>query len=119
MKDKTLQFKRYYTMGEVTEMLGVNPSLIRFWHKEFSEYIQPKTNKKGNRLFTPKDVETIRKIYHLVKENGYTLEGAKKALKDKSTEHLLQTQYEDDSKELIRNKLLKIREELLKIKDLL
>lgn len=119
MKDKTLQFKRYYTMGEVTEMLGVNPSLIRFWHKEFSEFIQPKTNKKGNRLFTPKDIETIRRIYHLVKENGYTLEGAKKALKDKSSEQLLKSQYESDLKETLRNKLLTIREELLKIKDLL
>jgi len=63
-------------------MLEVNASLIRFWEKEFPS-IQPKKNKKGNRLFTPKEIANIEHIYILVKENGYTLEGAKKALKSK------------------------------------
>lgn len=63
-------------------MFNVNTSLIRFWEKEFS-IIQPKKSKKGNRMFTPKDIENFNKIYNLVKMNGYTLEGAKKALKDK------------------------------------
>jgi DNA-binding transcriptional MerR regulator len=75
--------KLYYSIGEVAEMFNVNASLIRFWEKEFS-LIQPKKSKKGNRLFTVKDIENFNKIYHLVKHNGYTLEGAKKALKEKS-----------------------------------
>lgn len=73
--------KLYYTIGEVARMFEVNTSLIRFWEKEF-EIIQPKKNKKGNRLFTKSDVGNLRVIYHLVKERGYTLQGAKDKLKD-------------------------------------
>lgn len=65
-------------------MFSVNTSLIRFWEKEFN-LIQPKKSKKGNRMFTPKDIENFNKIYHLVKTSGYTLDGAKKALKSKQT----------------------------------
>ena len=75
--------KLYYTIGEVALMFNVNASLIRFWEKEFT-IIQPKKNKKGNRLFTPKDILNFNKIYNLVKEQGFTLEGAKNALKNKS-----------------------------------
>lgn len=67
-------------MGDVASMLNVNHSLIRFWEKEF-DVLKPKKNKKGNRLFTPKDVEHLKLIYHLVKERGYTLEGARQRLK--------------------------------------
>jgi DNA-binding transcriptional MerR regulator len=74
--------KLYYSIGEVASFFDVNTSLIRFWEKEFS-IIQPKKNKKGNRLFTVKDIEHFNKIYHLVKIEGYTLDGAKKALKSK------------------------------------
>ncbi len=81
---KTLT-KLYYTIGEVSDMFEVNTSLIRFWEKEFGT-VQPKKNKKGNRIFTPKDIVNFNKIYQLVKTNGYTLEGAKRALKiSKST----------------------------------
>jgi DNA-binding transcriptional MerR regulator len=76
--------KLYYSIGEVAEMFHVNTSLIRFWEKEFN-LIQPKKSKKGNRMFTPKDIENFNKIYNLVKTNGYTLDGAKKALKEKTT----------------------------------
>jgi DNA-binding transcriptional MerR regulator len=79
--------KLYYTIGEVADMFQVNASLIRFWEKEFS-IIQPKKNKKGNRLFTPKDIANFNKIYHLVKIQGYTLDGAKKAIRSKSTQAL-------------------------------
>jgi DNA-binding transcriptional MerR regulator len=74
--------KLYYSIGEVADFFNVNPSLIRFWEKEFN-LIQPKKSKKGNRMFTPKDIETFNKIYHLVKIKGYTLEGARKILKDR------------------------------------
>ncbi len=70
----------FYTMGEVSEMFDVSTSLIRYWERHFS-VIKPVRNKKGNRLFTPKDVENFKLIYHLVKERGMTLEGAKKSLK--------------------------------------
>lgn len=72
--------KLFYSMGEVAEMFDVNASLIRHWESQFS-VIRPKRNKKGNRLFSPQDVENLKLIYHLVKERGMTLEGAKKALK--------------------------------------
>ncbi|MBS4013685.1 MAG: MerR family transcriptional regulator [Bacteroidetes bacterium] len=70
----------YYTIGEVSKMFDVNTSLIRFWEKEF-DIIKPHKNKKGNRLFTKKDVDNFHIIYNLVKERGYTLNGAKEKLK--------------------------------------
>lgn len=73
--------KLYYSIGEVAKMFGVNQSLIRFWEGEFS-IIKPKKNKKGNRLFTPKDVDNFHLIFHLVKERGYTLQGAKQKLSE-------------------------------------
>ena len=72
--------KLYYSIGEVSKLLNVNPSLLRFWEKEFQLEVSKK-NKKGNRLFTVKEIEKINKIYHFVKVEGYTLEGAKKAIK--------------------------------------
>ena len=89
--------KRYYSIGEVADYFEVNASLIRFWEKEFPS-LQPKKNTKDNRKFTPEDIRELRSIYHLVKERGYTLDGARKKLTtDKSAvdrkaeiaEHLL------------------------------
>ena len=72
--------KRYYKIGEVAKAFSVNTSLIRFWEKEF-EIIKPKKNAKGNRLFTSNDISNFQLIYNLVKERGFTLEGAKQKLK--------------------------------------
>lgn len=76
--------KLYYSIGEVAKMFDVNTSLIRFWEKEFPS-VKPKKNKKGNRLFSPKNIMELQRIYILVKEEGHTLEGAKKALRSKSS----------------------------------
>ncbi|WP_310556784.1 MerR family transcriptional regulator [Flavobacterium sp.] len=73
--------KRYYSMGEIAVAFDVNQSLIRFWDKEF-DILKPKKNAKGNRMFTPDDVKNLQLIYHLVKERGFTLEGAKVHLKE-------------------------------------
>ena len=73
--------KRYYSIGEVAEMLEVNTSLVRFWEKEF-DILKPKRNKKGNRLFTQKDLANLKLIFHLVKERGFTLDGAKTKLRE-------------------------------------
>jgi len=78
-KEKEIE-KIYYTIGEVADMFQVNTSHIRFWSNEF-DVIKPSTNKKGNRLYTQSDIENLRKIYHLVKEKGFTLKGAKVELK--------------------------------------
>ena len=72
--------KLYYTIGEVARMFNVNTSHIRFWEKEF-DIIKPQKNKKGNRMFTKEDVDNFYTIFHLVKERGFTLEGAKQKLK--------------------------------------
>ena len=71
-----LQDKRYYSIGEVASKFNVNPSLIRFWEQEF-KILNPKKNSRGNRKFTHKDIEAINKIYFLLKEKGYTIQGAK------------------------------------------
>ena len=73
--------KMYYTMGEVATLFDVNQSLIRFYEKEF-DIIQPKKNKKGNRYFTPEDLENLKIIFNLIREKGYTLNGAKEYLKN-------------------------------------
>ncbi|MFT4601434.1 MAG: DNA-binding transcriptional MerR regulator [Arenicella sp.] len=99
--------KLYYSIGEVSEMFDVNASLIRFWEKEFS-IIKPKKNKKGNRLFTAKDIENLRRIYDLVKIQGFTLEGAKSQLKQKS-------ESSSSPKEVIK-KLEEIKANLLGLK---
>lgn len=100
--------KLYYSIGEVAKAFDVNASLIRFWEKEFDE-IQPKKNAKGNRKFTPEDIKHIQLIYHLVKERGFTLDGAKVHLKEEKKKTL-------SNFEIIR-KLQHIRAELVKIKD--
>ncbi|MFA0964777.1 MerR family transcriptional regulator [Roseivirga sp. BDSF3-8] len=79
-KEKEIE-KKYYTIGEVADIFGVATSLIRFWESEF-DTIRPKKNRKGNRQFTKEDIESIRLIYHLVKEKGFTLQGAKDMLKN-------------------------------------
>jgi len=79
-KEKKVE-KLYYSIGEVAEMFNVNPSLIRFWEKEF-DIIKPKKNKKGNRFFTIQDIDNFRLIFHLVKEKGLTLQGARKKIKE-------------------------------------
>lgn len=108
--------KLYYSIGEVADMFDVNTSLIRFWEKEFTT-IKPKKNKKGNRMFTAKDIVKIDRIYSLVKENGYTLEGAKKAMRSKSTisETTSVNQDNNDSNELIE-RLESIKSRLLALK---
>jgi DNA-binding transcriptional MerR regulator len=73
--------KRYYSIGELAKAFKVNASLIRFWDNEF-DILKPKKNAKGNRMFTPEDVKNLQLIYHLVKERGFTLEGAKIHLKE-------------------------------------
>jgi DNA-binding transcriptional MerR regulator len=77
--------KLYYSIGEVAGMFNVNASLIRFWEKEFS-ILKPQKNKKGNRLFTSRDIENFRLIYHLVKEKGHTIQGAREYLSKNRSE---------------------------------
>ena len=100
--------KRYYGIGEVAKAFGVNTSLIRFWEKEF-DALKPKKNAKGNRKFTPEDIKNLQLIYHLVKERGFTLEGAKTHLKENKKKTL-------DNFEIIA-KLERIKVELTKIKE--
>ena len=75
--------KLYYSMGEVTEMFDVEPSLIRYWCSQFST-LRPKRNAKGNRMFTPQDIEALKRIHHLLKERRMTIEGAKKAMRKRA-----------------------------------
>ncbi len=76
--------KVYFTIGEVAQMFDVNPSLLRYWEKEF-EMIKPFKNKKGDRYFSEKDIEIIRTIHYLTKQKGYTLQGAKEVIKNSAT----------------------------------
>ncbi|MDT0641424.1 MerR family transcriptional regulator [Zunongwangia sp. F363] len=100
--------KRYYSIGEVAEAFKVNTSLIRFWEKEF-DVIKPKKNAKGNRKFTQEDIKNLELIFHLVKERGFTLEGAKIHLKEEKQQTL-------NNFEIIR-KLEGIKATLINIKN--
>lgn len=99
--------KRYYSIGEIAKAFNVNASLIRFWDTEF-DILKPKKNAKGNRMFTPEDVMNLKLIYHLVKERGFTLEGARTHLKEGQKKTM--DKYEIISKlETIKLQLTKIK----------
>jgi DNA-binding transcriptional MerR regulator len=100
--------KRYYSIGEVAKAFDVNTSLIRFWEKEF-DIIKPKKNAKGDRKFTPEDIKNLQLIFHLVKERGFTLDGAKIHLKENQKKTL-------DKFEIIR-KLETIKSQLTNLKN--
>ena len=104
--------KLYYSMGEVAEMFDVRPSLLRHWESQFA-VLRPKRNKKGNRLFTPQDVENLKLIYHLVKERGMTLDGARKALRSRRADKGVSRDAElMERLQRIRALLLEVREDL-------
>jgi DNA-binding transcriptional MerR regulator len=108
-KEKKVE-KLYYSIGEVARIFEVNTSLIRFWEKEF-DVIKPKKNKKGNRFFTKQDIDNFHLIYHLVKERGMTLHGAKKKLKENKEDT-------DNNFEIVKS-LTEIKNLLMEIKDTL
>ncbi len=100
--------KLYYSIGEVAKMFDVNTSLIRFWENEF-DIIKPKKNKKGNRLFTQQDIDNFHIIFNLVKERGYTLQGAKQKLKKNKEEAMASAE--------IVSRLKKVRKTLTDLKE--
>jgi DNA-binding transcriptional MerR regulator len=100
--------KIFYSIGEVAEMIGENPSLIRYWENQF-DALKPHKNKKGTRLFTKEDIETIKLIHHLVKERGLTIKGAQQKLKDNREETI-------NSFEIVQ-RLQVVRQQLVEIRD--
>jgi len=101
--------KLYYRIGEVADMFKVNTSLIRFYEKEF-DIIKPHRNKKGNRLFTQNDVDHFHSIFHLIKEKGYTLDGAKLQLRENR-------QTPDNPQKEVLNSLLRMKRFLLELRE--
>lgn len=108
-KEKEIE-KLYYSIGEVADIFSVAPSLIRFWESEF-EIIKPKKNRKGNRQFTREDIDNVRTIFHLVKEKGFTLQGAKEMLRNDS-QAVKDKMEMIDSLRSVRSFLLELREKL-------
>ena len=108
-KEKVTE-KLFYKIGEVAKIFEVNISLIRFWEKEF-DILKPKKNKKGNRMFTKKDLDNIKIIHHLVKKRGFTLEGAKMKLKENKKDTINNFEIVDHLRD-IREFLVKLKQEL-------
>jgi len=106
-KEKSIE-KLYYSIGEVAELLNVPVSTVRFWENEF-EVLKPMKNKKGNRMFTPDDIKNLKIIHRLLKEEGMTMQGAKKKLTGRWEE----TEYKYE----ITNSLQKIKELLIDLRD--
>jgi DNA-binding transcriptional MerR regulator len=104
------QKKLYYSIGEVSKMFDVSASLIRFWESEF-DILQPRKNRKGNRLFSQKDIDNLKLIYYLVKEKRFTIEGAKNKLKTGKDKNLEQMEMVK-SLESLKSFLLEIKKEL-------
>jgi DNA-binding transcriptional MerR regulator len=98
--------KKYFTIGDVAEMIGEAPSLIRFWEKEFTQ-LKPNKTEKGTRKYTQKDIELIKYIYYLVKQKGYTLDGAKEALRNEK---------KASNKAELVTKLTEVRDFLMQLK---
>lgn len=90
--------KKYYSIGEVASMLEVKPSLIRFWESEFPQ-LKPRKNRKGNRIYTEKEIDQLKQIYYLVKVRKYTLKGAKEKLKQNPKD----LEYEQKTRETLLN----------------
>lgn len=109
-KEKEIE-KKYFTIGEVAAELGVATSLIRFWEREFDN-IKPKKNRKGNRQFTQQDLQNVKLIYHLVKEKGYTLQGARDFINSGGPEIANDKIELIESLKKVRSFLLEIRSEL-------
>jgi DNA-binding transcriptional MerR regulator len=106
-KEKEIE-KLYYSIGEVSDMLQLNASQIRYWEGEFDE-LKPQKDRKGNRLFTKANIETIKLIHYLLKDKGYTIEGAKSKLK---------TDIADTRKKMeLTTSLHKLKSFLLELKD--
>lgn len=105
--------KLYYTISEISEMFDINASTIRYWEKEFNT-LSPSKNKKGNRIFTIKDIENIRILVELIKIKGYTIQGAKETLKSKSESITLQKS--NNQAEVIA-KLQEIKSKLIELRD--
>lgn len=103
-------FKLYYSIGEVSKLLEVNASLLRFWEKEF-DIIKPSKNKKGNRIYKEEDVKNLKLIHYLVKERGFTLDGAKKKLKENPKELEQKTELIETLRG-VRSMLLELKESL-------
>ena len=101
--------KLYYSMSEVAEMFDVNQSLIRYWESKF-DCLRPKKNKKGNRMFRPEDIENFKVIYHLVKECGMTLDGAKRAMKQQGSEKVSRNAELLEKLQSVRAMLIEVRE---------
>ena len=106
----------FYSMGEVAEMFDVKPSLLRHWEAKF-DILRPHKNKKGNRMFTPEDVENLKLIYHLVKERGMTLAGAAQYLKNGITDTMRRDMELLDRLQKIRAELVEVREQLKDVPD--
>lgn len=102
--------KLYYSIGEVAEMFEVNTSMIRFYEKEF-DILQPKKNAKGNRLFRPEDVDNLKIIFNLIKDKGFTLQGAKDYMKSNKNE-VVENQKIIDSLEKLKSFMLTLNEQL-------
>lgn len=101
--------KLYYSISEVAEMLGENTSLVRFWSNSFPKFIKPYRNAKGNRMFKAEDIETLKQIHYLVKEKGYTLEGASKFMSD--------NRGDVDKSVKVLDSLKQIREQLAEVRN--
>ncbi len=104
------ELKLYYSIGEVAQMFGVNESLLRFWEKEFPQ-LNPKKAGRNIRQYRKEDIETVKLIYHLVKERGMTLPGARQRLKDNKNNTLRNFE--------IVERLKSIREELVSMRNAL
>lgn len=109
-KDKET-VKMFYSIGEVAEMFKVNPSLLRFWEKEFSTFLPLSKDSRGNRQYTAADIEKLRVLYHLIKVEGFTLEGAKQHFREKRKETV--------EKSALLSSLEKIKSSLIEIKNTL
>ncbi|MEL6392032.1 MAG: MerR family transcriptional regulator [Bacteroidota bacterium] len=104
------QLKRYFSIGEVAERFGVKASLIRYWEGEF-DFLKPHKNAKGDRRFTRKNIEQLELIYHLVKERGFTLDGAKQEISKNKKQHQERAQVSARLRE-VKKRLEGIREQL-------
>ena len=106
-KEKTVE-RLYWSIGEVAEQMGVNTSLIRYWEKEFG-MIRPKRTGRGDRMYTSKDIDLLKRIKLLGKEQGFTLQGAREQMRREPAAEIATSAPHEE----VRQRLLRIRSQLL------
>jgi len=113
--DEPIAKKAYYSIGEVCDLTGLKPHVLRYWETQF-QVLHPTKNRAGNRVYRPKDIEVILLVKHLLYEKRFTIDGAKQKLQDMKSDGDMRSAGQD----ILEPEFLQsLKEELTTLRDVL